>query len=369
MVKVALDATYAAYPERTGTGVYSEKLIWALATCLPVEERSRFRLILAFRPGPYLRWARKRKWPDGFSLSPLLDSWVCLPRATLFHGLNQRLPEKPYPLQVVTIHERFPPPSQSYSTPEFQRHMTTRIESALRRADRIIAVSHAVRQQLVQYDPALDTKIRVIHHGVDPAQPAPQAEQDAFRKRVLGLGEGKKFFLNVGAIQTRKNIANIVLALKQLPDFRLVLAGGDGYGAEQIHALIRQEGLQDRIQTLGHRQPETLRLLYSAATALVFPSLEEAFGLPILEAMSYGLPVITSPGSALPEVAGDAALYVDPQNVSEIREAMRRVAEDAALAAELSQRGKQRAALFSWEKCARETWALYREVLKERGMS
>ncbi|MBI3896525.1 MAG: glycosyltransferase family 4 protein [Acidobacteria bacterium] len=369
MVKIALDATYAAYPERTGTGVYSEKLISALTAILSPEERTQFQIILSFRPGPYWRWARKQEWPDVFTLSPLLDSWLQIPRARLFHGLNQRLPEKRYPLQVVTLHERFPPVAQNYSTPEFQRHMTARIESAIRRADRIIAVSQAVRQQLVQYDPALDSKIRVIHHGVDPARPVAPAEQDAFRERVLGFGKGEKFFLNVGAIQVRKNIANIVLALKELPDFRLVLVGGDGYGAEQIHALIRQEGMEERVRRLGHQQPETLRLLYSAATALVFPSLEEAFGLPILEAMSYGLPVITSRNSALPEVAGDAALYVDPQNASEIGEAMRRVTEDEALASDLSRRGKQRAALFSWEKCARQTWDVYREVLEEQGMS
>ncbi|MBI4459255.1 MAG: glycosyltransferase family 4 protein [Acidobacteria bacterium] len=362
MPRIALDATYAAYPERTGIGVYSRKLIFALAALPPPDEPS-FRFILAFRPGPFLRWAWRQKWPRRFALSPLLDSWLALPRATLFHGLNQRLPQRPYPLQVVTIHERFPPPSEGYSTPEFRRHMTSRIESALRRADRVIAVSNSVRAQLLQYDPALDSKIRVIHHGVDPALPVPQLEQDAFRRNVLGLAKGEKFFLNVGAVQFRKNIANIVLALKQLPEFRLVLVGSDGYGAEEVHSLIRKEGMASRVLALGHRQPDTLRLLYSTATALVFPSFEEAFGLPILEAMSYGLPVITSNCSAMPEVAGDAALYVDPQNVSEIRDAMQRVSEDAALASNLSRLGRQRAALFSWEKCGRETWQVYVELL------
>ena len=111
---------------------------------------------------------------------------------------------------------------------------------------------------------------------------------------------------------------------------------------------------------------DSLPLLYSAACALVFPSLEEGFGFPILEAMSYGLPVITSNCSSMPEVAGDAALLVDPLDATAIGEAMRRLAEDNALAQELRQRGRERAALFTWEKCARDTWKLYQETLSQK---
>ena len=102
----------------------------------------------------------------------------------------------------------------------------------------------------------------------------------------------------------------------------------------------------------------------STATALVFPSFEEAFGMPILEAMSYGVPVITSNSSAMPEIGGDAALYVDPHSVSDISDAMQRVADDDALARELSRRGKQRAGQFRWEDCASQTWNLYQEALQ-----
>ena len=366
MVKVALDATYAAYPERTGTGVYSERLISFLAAAPQFQEGSEFRLVLCFRFGPYLRWVRKRKWPAGCSLSPLLDPWFRVPRAHLFHGLNQRLPESRFPIGIVTIHDLFPLTSPDYSTREFQRRFTKIIQKAITRADRIIAVSDATRQQLLRHTQALDGQIRVIHHGVDPPQPASQAEQDAFRERVLGLQKEEKFFLNVGTIQTRKNVTNIILALKRLPGFRLVLAGGDGFGADRIHSLMEREGVAGRIFVLGHTPREALRLLYSTAAALVFPSFEEGFGFPVLEAMSYGLPVITSNCSAMPEVAGEAALYVDPRNVSEISEAMRRLAEDPTLAADLRQRGKQQAGLFSWGKCARQTWEVYQEALSRK---
>jgi glycosyltransferase involved in cell wall biosynthesis len=364
--KLALDATEAAQPERTGIGIYSEKLIFHLAHLLITEPSRPFRAVLAFRPGPFWRYAWDHTWPMPFSISPLLDPWLRFPRAELFHGLNQWLPERRYPVQVVTLHERYPSPSTSYSTPDFQRYMAERIEKATRSADWIIAVSDSVRQQLLAHDPTLENKIRVIHHGVDPPRLAAQDEMDSFRKSVLGFVDGERFFLNVGAIQTRKNIASIALALRQVPGFKLVLAGGDGYGAEEIRALIRKEGLENRVCFLGHTRPEVLRLLYSTATALVFPSFEEAFGMPILEAMGYGLPVITSDTSAMPEIGGNAALYVDPNNISYIRDAMLLVAEDDTLARDLGRRGRQRAGEFRWEDCASQTWNLYQEALQER---
>ncbi|MBI3934159.1 MAG: glycosyltransferase family 4 protein [Acidobacteria bacterium] len=364
-IRVALDATYAAYPERTGIGIYSEKLIAALGRILPAAARTEQEFILAFRPGPLLRWAWKRSWPKPFVKSPLLDSWLQFPRATLFHGLNQRLPEKIYPVEVVTIHDRFPPPSEDYSTAAFRDLMRRRIEAAVPRAARIITVSDAVRKQLLLYDPALDTKIRVVHLGVDPAQPATPEETKFFREHTLRLQRGERYFLNVGVVQTRKNILGIVQALKSLPGYRLVLTGGDGYGAEEIRAHIRRAGLQDRVQWLGYVDRNVIRLLYSGATALVFPSFEETFGLPILEAMSYGLPVITSNVSAMPEVAGDAAILVDPRRVSEISKAMRRIAEDEETARALRQKGLHRVRYFSWDVCAERTWAVYQEALRE----
>ena len=364
-IRVALDATDAAHPEPTGIGIYTRKLIDALAGVVLAEKSSSFRWLLCFRPGAYLRGAWRRHWPPPFRISLLLDPWLQFPNATLYHGMSQRLSKFSYPAQVVTLHDRYPLVSKDYSSPAFQRLITQRIEDSIRRADRIIAVSDAVRQRLVWYDASLQEKIRVVLHGVDPAQPATGEEIAAFRRRVLGFSDQEQFFLNVGAIQVRKNISNIALALKQVPGYRLVLAGGDGYGAAEIHAAIRNEGLGERVRVLGHMQPAQLRLLYSAAKALVFPSFEETFGLPILEAMSYGLPVITSNVSSMPEVAGDAAILVDPHNVSEISEAMRRVVEDHQTAQALKQKGLARARQFTWNRCAEQTWAVYKEALRQ----
>lgn len=366
-LRVALDATYAAGPRPTGIGIYSRRLIAALPATMPADVPAQIRLCLGFRPGPYFRWAWRQSWPAAFAKSLLLESGLRWPQADLFHGLNQRLPRHRYPLEVVTIHDRYPPPSEDYASAAFRNLMARRIEEAVQRAARVIAVSEAVRTQLLLHDPALEAKLRVVHLGVDPAQPAAADAVRHLRERILGLKPAERYFLHVGVIQTRKNIAAIVQALQPLAGYHLVLTGGEGYGADAIRQQIRQTGMQERVHALGYVDADTLRCLYSGAVALIFPSLEETFGMPILEAMSYGLPVITSAISAMPEVAGDAAILVDPRNLAEIREAMRRVAEDEPTAALLRQKGILRARQFSWERCARRTWEVYLEALRNRG--
>ncbi len=245
MVSVALDATIAVQPDPTGIGVYCNRLIQSLSELLTELPESDYRIQIAFRPGPYLRRARKQEWPAGFPVLPLLDSWLGpwsrYPRAAIFHGLNQRLPRNRYPRQVVTIHDLFPLTSTRYSTPEFQRHFARILHHAVRNADRILAVSETTREELLRHTDAREDQVRVIYHGVDKFTRPDATECALFPSRTLGLKPGEKFFLNIGAIQTRKNIANIVLALRSVKGARLVLAGGDGHGADQIHRLIEKE--------------------------------------------------------------------------------------------------------------------------------
>ena len=184
---IALDATEAAYPEPTGTGIYSRKLIAALAARRPKASSPDSRLVLCLRIGPYLKWGRTRRWPEGCAASPFWEPWLPPCPAALFHGLNQRLPQRHYPVRVVTLHDLFPLTSTEYSTPSFQRRFTKILRDAVARADRIIAVSEATRQQLLRHTEAREERIRVIHHGVEPISPATTEEQQAFRKQVLGF--------------------------------------------------------------------------------------------------------------------------------------------------------------------------------------
>jgi glycosyltransferase involved in cell wall biosynthesis len=169
----------------------------------------------------------------------------------------------------------------------------------------------------------------------------------------------------VGAIQTRKNIARLVEAFESVDrSWRLVLAGASGYGAAEIQARIAASPARDRISIPGYVSPAELGALYRQAAIFAFPSLDEGFGMPVLEAMAAGTPVITSNRSALPEVAGDAAMLVDPLNTESLGAALRELTGKEDLRRDLAQRGKARAACFTWEKAVRETWSVYREILQ-----
>jgi glycosyltransferase involved in cell wall biosynthesis len=166
--------------------------------------------------------------------------------------------------------------------------------------------------------------------------------------------------LNVGAIQKRKNIERLVQAFEAVPaDWRLVLAGSDGYGAKEIHAGIAASPARGRIRVLGYITPAELAEWYARASVFAFPSLDEGFGMPLLEAMAAGVPVVTSNRSALPEVAGDAALLVDPFETESLAEALRRITVDPELRGQLVQLGRERAAMFTWGRAVEETWQIY----------
>ncbi len=194
-------------------------------------------------------------------------------------------------------------------------------------------------------------KVRVVHHGVRALPAPPEMEREPM-------------ILNVGAIQTRKNIARLVEAFERVDaPWRLVLAGSNGYGAAEILARIQASPARDRISVLGYVPLGELSALYRRASVFAFPSLDEGFGMPVLEAMAAGAAVLTSDRSALPEVAGDAALLVDPLNVDSIGESLRDLTQNPDLRSDLARRGITRAAQFTWEKAVRETWDVYREVL------
>jgi len=171
--------------------------------------------------------------------------------------------------------------------------------------------------------------------------------------------------LSIGVLQTRKNTLNMLKALKALPsNYQLVLAGGNGYGSEAIHEFIRREALGARVKLLGYVEGARLAQLYQAASVFLFPSLEEGFGIPVLEAFANGIPVITSEASSMPEVGGEAALYVNPHDPAEIAFNVVQAAEDFPLRADLIEKGLARARQFTWRRTAEATLAVYDEVLK-----
>jgi glycosyltransferase involved in cell wall biosynthesis len=168
----------------------------------------------------------------------------------------------------------------------------------------------------------------------------------------------------VGAIQRRKNQAALVRAFRALPsEWRLVLAGSEGFGAEETLAAIAASPCQARIQVTGYISDADIASWYAKARIFAFPSLDEGFGMPVLEAMAAGVPVIAGNRSSLPEVAGDAASLVDPTDHAELEKALQTLAENGAVSKRLIEAGHERARQFTWEKAVAETTVVYKELL------
>ena len=279
----------------------------------------------------------------------LLQEPLAPRRADLFHGLNQRLPTVRLRRTVTTFHDLFVLTSD-YSTPDFRRRFAEQARRAAAESDRIIAVSEFTATQVEQLLGVERSRLRVVHHGVRIPPPS-QIERE-------------KIVLHVGAIQTRKNVARLIQAFETIsPDWRLILAGSAGFGADAILRAIDASPARERISVLGYVTDEALADWYSRSMILAFPSLDEGFGIPILEAMAAGLPVLTSNRSALAEVAGDAAVLVNPESVEELTEALGKMIADESLRQELKQKGLARAAAFTWPKAVESTWNVYRELL------
>jgi glycosyltransferase involved in cell wall biosynthesis len=345
-VKIALDATYSIGEELSGVGIYSRELLFGLAAAHP---ESRF--AFCYRAHRYFRsWGGGM--PSNVSRRILMEPLG--PRAAdLFHGLNQRLPRIPLRRAVATFHDLFVL-SGEYSTPEFRARFAAQAREAAARADAIITVSDFTKSQVSALLGVEASRIFVVHHGVRALSsatrsPAPPRE---------------KIILNVGAIQKRKNIVRLVEAFEMLEaNWKLVLAGSSGYGAAEILARIAASRACDRIVVTGYVTPEELARWYSRASIFAFPSLDEGFGMPVLEAMGAGVPVVAGNRAALPEVAGDAALLIDPERTEELAGALTELTQNEDLRESLATRGRARAGLFSWEKAVSETWEVYQAVL------
>ena len=366
MATIALDATYSADTQLTGIGVYSRRLI---ETLLTLETSHRFLICYRLsRLGRRQNFLKPGSVPGAqakFSVRVYqepLTFWLPW-QAQLFHSLAQRPPAFHFRQEIVTVFDIFPITGENYSTADFRKKFSDLLLQATGRAARVITSSHATESLLISNAHVSPKKIRVIPLGVDPPAVILSPE-DRRRERTRILGGEGEIVLSVGVIQTRKNTLNMLKALKTLPaKYKLVLAGGNGYGSEAIHEFIRDESLSDRVKLLGFIDDAQLAGLYQAASVFLFPSLEEGFGIPVLEAMASGVPVVTSNASSMPEVGGEAALYVDPHSPTDIAQKVVQAVEETALREILIRKGLARASGFTWRRTAEATLAVYDEVL------
>ena len=321
--------------------MYSRKILFGLAAAYPAE-----RFDFCYRPHRYLRsWSETL--PSNATRRLLGER---PPRADVFHALNQRVDGRGK-RTVATFHDLFMITNE-YSSAEFRERFAVQAREAAERSDLVIAVSRFTAQQVEALLGVERSRIRVVPHGVDQVG------------AKVGTGSREKIVLSVGAIQKRKNTARLVKAFERMPaGWTLVLAGAaDGFGAEQELAAVDASHRREDIQIRGYVPADELESLYGRASLFAFPSLDEGFGMPVLDAMARGVPVLTSNRSAMPEVAGDAALLVDPENVDEISDGLKRLAADDALRAQLAMLGLARVREFSWDAAVRRTWSVYAEL-------
>jgi glycosyltransferase involved in cell wall biosynthesis len=345
-LKIALDATYSLGRNLTGVGVYSRELLFGLA-CAHIETD----FLFCYRAHRYLRSFQEKLPINGFRAWLRSDGFR--PHsASLFHGLNQRVDNVRAKRIVSTFHDLFVL-TGDYSSREFRLRFTAQAQRAAERSDLIIAVSEFTADQVMNVLGVERSRLRVIHHGVNrPSSPPPP---DAERQNLI---------LHVGAIQHRKNIVRLIEAFEQTPpEWKLVLVGSHGFGVAEILARIEQSPRRSSIELAGYVDAERLERYYAEARVFAFPSLDEGFGMPILDAMARGVPVLTSNRSATREVAGSAALLIDPLRSESVTSGLLRIVNNPALRRQLHESGLAHSAGFSWETAATQTWQVYSELL------
>jgi glycosyltransferase involved in cell wall biosynthesis len=345
-------ALVAAQPDRYGLFYNRERGVEPLAGLEALPARS---VALGYKPWRMLVWLGQLA-RVGFDR--------LLPDARLFHATEHLLmPLRNVPT-LLTVHDLIFRHLPEHHKPLNRWYLNLTMPLYCRRATHLVAVSECTRRDLIAAYGLPPERITVVHEAADPRfRPQPPQTVAAARSRY-DLPE--RYLLAVGTIEPRKNLSRLLAAFEVLLagglTDGLALVGRRGWLYDDFFAALERSPARDAVCFPGYVPDDDLPALYAGAQALVLPSLYEGFGLPVLEAMACGAPVACSNTSSLPEVAGDAALTFDPADVDGITGALRRLLTDAALRADLRERGLEQAARFSWEKTAQQTLALYQKL-------
>jgi glycosyltransferase involved in cell wall biosynthesis len=366
--------------DRTGVGVYAENLVRELALqlsgddtlfLLVQKDEERIREVARGRANVVIVPLTTGLWRNRALLmlyEQFVMPWLLLRNnIDVVHSLHYTHPLISPCARVVTIHDltflRFP-----------ELHTTGRrwimpffIKRAVRHAEGLVFVSQVTSNDTEKLIPSTNQSVRrVIPHGVNAGdfQVAADWKQEVLDK----LSILSPFLLFVGTLEPRKNVVRLIQAFEQFasryPELLLIIAGKPGWNFEDIFTAMKATAYRERIRHLGFVSEPEKKALLAACEILIYPSLYEGFGLPVLEAMAAGAPVITSNVSSLPEVAGDAAVLIDPLSVEEISGAMQAILDNPVQREELVRKGRDQAARFSWARAAAQTLDTYRKVAK-----
>ena len=328
---------------------------------------SRHATALSSRPGFEIH---RSHWPTERRLARILWEQIAWPVMAsrqdldLVHGMAFATPlltRKPsvvtvFDLSFIYFPERYPRLQRQYLRVQTARSCAN--------ARRVITISASGKQDVHSYFDIPLEQIDVVVPGVDPIyRPLPPEQVQDFRT-LKGIQE--QIILHVGTLQPRKNISQLLEAMVMLDvgDCQLVLVGGKGWYYDEIFARVVDLGLENRIRFTGYVPDAELPLWYNAASMLVFPSVYEGFGLPIVEAMACGTPVVAANSSSIPEAGGPAALYYKPDDVDEMVEYMTLILEDIEKAADLREKGLEHAQQFSWQRAGQDTAEVYKKALR-----
>jgi glycosyltransferase involved in cell wall biosynthesis len=374
-----LDAIPLTEP-RAGVGHYTFELARALARAAPAEEfelvyPSRYPPVDLIREGelpPNLREARvsvgalgRRWWAAG------LPRYARRRGLSLFHGTNYDVPLWGGAARVLTVHDLSHLLHPETHLRRRARRARLRLPLMARAAEAVVVPTEAVRREVCAHLGVDASKVFAVHEAARACF-TPQGRVEA-EAELRPLGVGGEFLLAVGTVEPRKNLSVLVRAFEEVlrarpsSGLRLVLAGGRGWLSAPLFEEVGRSPARERVVLAGYVPDETLRALYSSCLAFVYPSLYEGFGLPPLEAMSCGAPVLAGRTPAVEEVAGGAARLFDPRDPSALARQLLELLDDEPARRALSEAGLKRAAHFSWERTARATLEVYAEALKRSG--
>ncbi|NLV75023.1 MAG: glycosyltransferase family 4 protein [Chloroflexi bacterium] len=369
-MRIAIDYT-AAIQQHAGIGRYTRNLVGALAE---LDQSNQYVLFSAGRdpaPPPWPANFSRRELPINDRHLAILWQRLKLPlpaelftgRIDLFHSPDFVLPPLVRAAKVLTIHDLSFVRLPECSSPALLRYLLDAVPPSIARADHLLADSHASKRDLAEVYNIDPQRITVIYAGFDPVFTAVPAADDA--EVLTRHGLSTPYILSVGTLQPRKNYPTLIRAYSRLVaeqdiPHQLVIAGERGWLTEEIDRAIADSGITERIRVLGFTPDADLPALYRGAALFAFPSLYEGFGIPLLEAMGCGTPVVASNNSSLPEVAGDAAILVEPRDAEALAAAMWRVLSDDTLRSSLCERGFARTQVFSWQAAAEMLLSVYR---------
>ena len=363
-----------AFRNFTGLGSYSRAAISILSEFYP--DNDYFLYTTFYKKHPLLAFSKRPnivvRGPEGF-LKRFPSLWrsfgiisnIRFDKIDLFHGLAAELPIglSKKTKTIVTIHDlifiRYPEYYKSFDRWIYEK----KCRSACNRADLIIAISEQTKQDIVHFLDIDEKKIRLVYQGCDPQFYSQRTDIEKLNiKNLYKLPD--EFVLYVGTIESRKNAQTLTKALQYLPSsLELVLVGKESDYAKLIHETAAELGITQRVHFLPRVAFSHLPAIYQQAKVFCLPSLFEGFGIPVLEALNSGVPVVASNSSSMPEAGGPNSLYVDPTDDRAIAEAIRRIITDHTLRQHMISKGHEYAQLFREENIAKRLWEVYQEVM------